>query len=241
RNYLRALSRYGRVVTQRNGLLKSFARDRLQPGSINAVTQLAFWDEQLVSTGAYVIASRLCFVDRLSGLMQARSLGIIRDAVIDLSYVSKLDLGSIAENEPHDDVHRLTESVAARFHDQLAVKRPEEFRRGVTSIGPHRDDVMFGMNGRDLAIYGSRGQQRLGVVAIKLAEGDLIAGETGEKPILMLDDVLSELDGAHRDLLLHAVAGNDRQLIVTSTEHPPLDHSSLQYLPMVDVEAGRLR
>ena len=240
REYLRALSRYGRVLSQRNGLLKGFARDRVHPNATQAVAQLAFWDEELVGAGAYVIASRQLMVDRLAALMRNRSGELIRDAQIDLTYHPRLDLGSISTQDNRHTLQTLTEAVTARFHDQLVAVRAEEFRRGVTVVGPHRDDIVFGLNGRELAVYGSRGQQRLGVVAIKLSEGDLITAETGETPILLLDDVLSELDDAHRELLLAAVAQSDRQLLVTSTEPGPLEHASLADLPLVQVRQGAI-
>jgi DNA replication and repair protein RecF len=240
RTYLRSLSRFGRVLSQRNGLLKGFSRDRVSPKSAQAMTQLAFWDEELVGAGAYVIASRQLMIDRLSALMTARSHLLIRDAEIDLTYQSKLDMGSISTRRNSYTLQALTEAVTARFHDQLAIVRDEEFRRGVSVIGPHRDDVVFGLNGRELSTYGSRGQQRLGVVAIKLSEGDLITAETGETPILLLDDVLSELDAAHRELLLDAVITDRRQLLVTSTEPGPLDHAALADLPVAKVAQGTI-
>ncbi|MGI8483404.1 MAG: DNA replication/repair protein RecF [Thermomicrobiales bacterium] len=240
RNYLRSLSRFGRVLSQRNGLLKGFSRDRVSPKSTHAITQLTFWDEELVGAGAYVIASRQLMIDRLSALLRARSHRLIRDAEIDLTYQSKLDLGPISTRDNSFTLQALTEAVTTRFHDQLALVRDEEFRRGVTVVGPHRDDVVFGLNGRELAVYGSRGQQRLGVVAIKLSEGDLITGETGETPILLLDDVLSELDAAHRELLLDAVITDHRQLLVTSTEPGPLDHAALAGLPISQVTQGTI-
>lgn len=240
RDYLRSLSRYGQVLSQRNGLLKGFARERVSSRSTHAITQLSFWDEELVGAGAYVVASRQLMTDRLSALMRDRSESLIRDAVIDLTYQSKLELGSISTRNNTFTLHALTEAVTSRFHTELATVRDEEFRRGVTVIGPHRDDVVFGINGRQLATYGSRGQQRLGVVAIKLSEGDLITAETGETPILLLDDVLSELDAAHRELLLDAVIRNHRQLLVTSTDADPLDHSALANLPVLQVKDGTI-
>jgi len=237
RQYLRALSRYGRILQQRNGLLKRFAKERVYHGSLPAIAELAFWDDQLIESGAYVVASRQRMIGRLSELMVARSSTLIRDAVIGLTYQSKLELGPTSDTP---NVASRAQELAVRFQMQLAEVRAEEFRRGLTVIGPHRDDVVFGINERDLATYGSRGQQRLGVVALKLSEGDLIAEATGEMPILLLDDVLSELDASHRELLLEAVATTDRQLLVTSTEADPLDHPALADLPLVYVKDGAI-
>ncbi|MGB3328835.1 MAG: DNA replication/repair protein RecF [Thermomicrobiales bacterium] len=241
REYLRALTRYNRVLPQRNGLLKGFSRDRVSPASRMAIAELAFWDEELIAAGAYVVASRRLMIDRLSELMRARSGALIEGADLDLAYESRLDFGSITTTDNRHTIRSLNEALTARFHDQLAEVRPEEFRRGVTVVGPHRDDLTFLINGRSLATYGSRGQQRLGVVAIKLSEGDLIAAETGETPVLLLDDVLSELDEVHRDHLLEAVVAPGRQVLVSSTETTPLDHPSLASLPILRIEKGTIQ
>lgn len=241
REYLRALSRYGRVLPQRNGLLKRFARDRVNPTARMAVAELAFWDEELVSAGAYVFASRQLMIDRLASLMRDRSGSLIDGAELDLAYLPKLDYGGISTSDNRHTIRSLTEALTVRFHDQLAEVRGEEFRRGMTLIGPHRDDMTFLINGRSLATFGSRGQQRLGVIAIKLSEGDLISAETGETPVLLLDDVLSELDEVHRDHLLRAVTIPGRQLIVSSTEAGPLEHPDLVALPMLAIADGRIQ
>ena len=107
-------------------------------------------------------------------------------------------------------------------------------------IGPHRDDFRFDIDGRALAQFGSRGQQRLGVVAYKLAEVDLIAEVAGEQPVLLLDDVLSELDVVHRDLLLGAIAREEAQLFVTSTDVASLEHPALTNVPHLIAAGGRL-
>jgi len=241
REYLRALTRYNRVLPQRNGLLKSFSRDRVSPSSRMAVAELAFWDEELVAAGAYVVASRRLMIDRLAELMRARSGELIDDATLDLAYESRLDFGPITTADNRHTIRSLNEALLVRFHDQLAEVRVEEFRRGVTMIGPQRDDLIFQINGRSLATFGSRGQQRLGVVAIKLSEGDLIAAETDETPVLLLDDVLSELDEVHREQLLRAVVVPGRQVLVSSTDPGPLEHPALASLPVLIIDRGTIR
>jgi DNA replication and repair protein RecF len=110
----------------------------------------------------------------------------------------------------------------------------------MTVVGPHRDDFQFLIEQRELALYGSRGQQRLGVVAYKLAEIDIIDQQSGERPILLLDDVLSELDAVHRGLLVSAVASCGCQLLVTSTDASVLDEPALSSLPSAEVSDGRI-
>jgi len=106
--------------------------------------------------------------------------------------------------------------MAEAVHNSLA----EDLRRGTTSIGPHRDDLRVLLDGREARAYGSQGQQRTAVVSLKLAEAALVAGRTGERPVLLLDDVLSELDGERRSALLRQVAGAG-QVIITSVEAGP--------------------
>jgi len=106
--------------------------------------------------------------------------------------------------------------MAEAVHNSLG----EDLRRGSTSVGPHRDDLRVLLDGREARAYGSQGQQRTAVVSLKLAEAALVAGRTGERPVLLLDDVLSELDGERRSALLRQVAGAG-QVIITSVEAGP--------------------
>lgn len=237
--YLRALSRYRHVLTQRNGLLKAFARDHVRADSPLAVAQIAFWDEQLVVSGTYIIAVRLRLTDELSRLLAKRARMLIDQGVLGCAYEPRLDLDS-AHTGAMSNATARAQTVAAAFSRNLEAVRPEEFRRGVTIIGPHRDGLAFTIDGRDLAAFGSRGQQRLCVVALKLSESDLIMGETGERPVLLLDDVLSELDSGHRARLLAAIAGMDSQLIVTSADAEPLSDPSLCALPEIEVRQGAI-
>lgn len=238
-HYLRALTRYRHVHAQRNGLLKAFARDRVRPDSATAVTQIAFWDEQLISAGAYIVAVRLRLTADLGRLLAVRAADLIDGGELACVYEPRLDLGGVALASMTDLVG-CQQAVAAAFARNLEAVRAEEFRRGMTVIGPHRDGLTFTIDGRDLAAYGSRGQQRLCVVAFKLAESDLIKAETDERPVLLLDDVLSELDATHRARLLSAIAHTDSQLIVTSADPESLDDPALRAIPEVEVRQGEI-
>lgn len=238
RRYLQALSRYGRVLTQRNGLLKSFARDGVGARDAGAVAQLTFWDEQLIEAGAYVIAARYRTGAMLGARVAERARALIDGSEIAAVYDPRLALPSVDATMPVD---QRVQRVAGLFANALSASRTEEFRRGMTVVGPHRDDVRFTIDGRELARFGSRGQQRLGIVAYKLSESDLIAAETGEHPVVLLDDVLSELDDLHRDFLLGVAAESPCQLIVTSTDRRLLDHAALGSLPSMAVEDGDVR
>jgi DNA replication and repair protein RecF len=121
-------------------------------------------------------------------------------------------------------------------HNSLA----EDLRRGSTSIGPHRDDLRLVLDGREARAYGSQGQQRTAVVSLKLAEAALIAGRTGERPVLLLDDVLSELDGERRAALLTQVAGGG-QVIITSAEAGPFPPELLSSARVWNVSGGKIQ
>lgn len=239
RAYMRHLSAYGRVLRQRNGLLKAFARDRVRADAPAAITQLAFWDEQLVGEGAYLIARRARVVAALSKAMDRHASDLSSRSRFGVSYQSRVrvDPDLLAQEDTLDlGVAR----AAAAFHADLEAHREDEFRRGMSLTGPHRDDLVFSIDDRSLARFGSRGQQRLGVLALKLAEADVIADESGDTPVFLLDDVLSELDAAHRRLLLDELAARHAQVVLTSAEDDALDHESLGALAVfrTGTEAG---
>ena len=116
----------------------------------------------------------------------------------------------------------------------------EDLRRGTTSIGPHRDDLLVLLDGQDARSFASQGQQRTAVVSLKLAEAALIEARTGERPVLLLDDVLSELDGERRAALLNEVAGGG-QVIITSVEAGPFPPELIARAMVWTVEEGRIQ
>jgi DNA replication and repair protein RecF len=235
RSYLHALAQYGRVLTQRNQLLRQFARDRRSVRDTGAVNEMSFWDEQLVAAGSVVMAFRHHAAERISAVVHSRSTILVDGANVGFAYVPRLELnGASLEGQPDRD----RAMVAARFEHRLREVRVDEFRRGMSLVGPHRDDFRFLIEGRDLATYGSRGQQRLGVVAYKLAEIDVIDERSGERPVLLLDDVLSELDAVHRELLIAEIAACSCQVLVTSTDASHLEHPSLAHLPLIEIANG---
>ena len=237
RVYMRHLAAYGRVLRQRNGLLKAFARDRVRADAAAAITQIAFWDEQLVGEGAYLIGRRARVVAALHKAIDRHASDLSSRARFGVAYQPRatVDPELLAEEETLDlGVAR----AAAAFHADLEAHRDDEFRRGMTLTGPHRDDLAFSIDGRSLARFGSRGQQRLGVLALKLAEADVIAEESGDTPVFLLDDVLSELDAAHRHLLLDELADRHAQVVLTSAEDDALDHPSLGALAVYRTEAA---
>jgi DNA replication and repair protein RecF len=187
-NYLFHLMTYNRVLTQRNTVLKQDAVDQ---------ALLAIYDDHLVDSGAQLVARRAQAVQRLTGLA-ARYHALLSEGKEELvlEYQSQ---GANPGQTPDVD------SVADRLRTLLQQRRRDELRRQITLVGPHRDDVGFWINGRDARLYGSQGQQRTAVLALKLAELQFMYEEIGEYPILLLDDVASELDPHRRNYLLNAV------------------------------------
>lgn len=229
RTYMRQLAAYGKVLRQRNSLLRSFSRDRVQPTASAAITQLSFWDEQLVASGGYLIARRARTIDTLNAAMRRQSIRLSAADQLGIAYVPRTS-GNANVIGPHMSISdAVVNSNVALQHD-LEAHRVEEFRRGMTLTGPHRDDVLFEIRDRSLARFGSRGEQRLGVLALKLAEADVIEDESGEAPVFLLDDILSELDAAHRAMLLDNLASHAAQIIITTAEESAFNHESLKDL-----------
>lgn len=152
-------------------------------------SQLLFWNQLLIKNGDYISQKREEFIDF------ANSTPSLNDQKIEIKY----DRSVISEG-------------------RLEQYKNEEIASATTLVGPHRDDVIFFQNERELAAYGSRGQQRMGVLWLKLAEMAFVELQSGEKPTLLLDDIFSELDHEHRDLVMK-VANNQQTIITTADEH----------------------
>lgn len=234
RKYLRFLSRYGKILSQRNGLLKQAGN-----GAPPSAPEFTYWDEQLTALGAYIISARALAVHRIasSAGMRFSSLAPETDALT-LEYQSPLIQPAAwweslsAERAVADDI---VQRVSAVYASQMHASLSSDLARGATQVGPHRDDVGLSLGGRALTRFGSRGQQRLAVVALKLAEADFIARVTDLRPVFMLDDVLSELDPDHRQSLIGTVRGNGSQILVTATEQSLLAGDELRDLQLVEL------
>ena len=241
RTYLRALSRYARVLEQRNSLLRTFARDRSPFGSSRPAEELPFWDSELTAAATDVLAYRLGAVAALSARSRAHFEHLTGDGTLSVKYVSSgvelpdIDTSAQDWRTPPQSIRQM---LSVAFARSLGSNVAEELRRGVTVVGPHRDDLVITANGADLGRFGSRGQQRLAVVAIKLAELDLLADAAGEQPILLLDDVLSELDAVHRGKIVVALADRSAQICVTTTDEADLGSRELSHLPVLRTVAG---
>lgn len=203
--YLRALQRYNKVLAQRNSLLRLIAEGRAQKD------ELGFWSKELISNGAYLVEQRRGLVAALGEL--ARSIHSDLTQAQELLEVHYLPSLSLAPGTNRTDIE-------AAFAGALESGLEKEIAQGVTLAGPHRDDASFIVNSLDVGSFGSRGQQRTVALALKLAESSFMRSQAGEPPLLLLDDVLSELDSRRRAQLLGALRG-DEQVLITTTD---LDH-----------------
>ena len=208
--YTRHLQRYNRVLVQRNSLLRRLRERRDDPAQLN------YWDEQVARWGALVTARRVQAVRRLEEVAAAAQPELTGGAErLALRYEASIPLPAVEEAPagPDEAPPALEESALAA----LGRARPRDVGAAMTTVGPHRDELRFLVGGIDMGLLGSRGQQRTVALALKLAEARFMERETGEVPVFLLDDVLSELDRARGQYLLRAVDAA-RQVIITTTD-----------------------
>lgn len=209
--YARALAGLKRVLEQRNSLLKRIAAGE-EGGDV-----LEVWNQELVQLGGEVAAARSAAVLELEPEAARCHAEIADGERLEIRY----------EGPPQD--------FAEAVHNSLA----EDLRRGSTTVGPHHDDVHMLLEGQEARAYSSQGQQRTAVVSLKLAEAALMARRTGERPVLLLDDVLSELDGERRAALLRQVASAG-QVIITAVEAGPFPPELIANSMVWTVAEGRI-
>ena len=254
RNYTQHLSHYQKVTTQRNSLLRQLREDNANYRDPGVAAQLRFWDEQLVEHGAFVLARRYTFLARLDPAARAlhgelstglETLQLVYQPSFDPGFLGETDYRRLANGDVTPHTGRLPASpltlaaLQETFQKKLESRRGRELAAGVTLYGPHRDDLAFLVNERDLRTYGSRGQQRTGALALKLAEVQAMTAETGEAPILLLDDVMSELDAQRRATLLAALDGVP-QVVVTTTDWEDFSPAFRAQAQLLHVDGGVL-
>ncbi|KAA3644670.1 MAG: DNA replication/repair protein RecF [Chloroflexi bacterium] len=216
-DYAADLSEYGQILSQRNALLKQLGE---QGGDAN---QLAFWDERLAMRGARLIHTRVQAIQELEGVAGGIHHSLTRGSeVLRMSYRPAYDPAPTPENQmalmdaPQDRSQFSVDKIESGFREALEALRKEEIARGVTTIGPHRDELRFISNGVDLGTYGSRGQVRTTMLTLRMAEVEWMKSKTGEWPVLLLDEVLAELDNERREDLLGRVAQSEQALLTTT-------------------------
>ena len=239
--YSAALSSYNRALSQRNALLKQLNERGGNP------SQLDYWDEQLVAFGAQLLHARIWAVQELERLAARTHAELTRgDEVLRFNFQPAYDPLILPPGQyalPFDaQIDRSKFSISEiveGFSEKLVQLRKEEIVRGVTTIGPHRDELRLLSNGIDLGLYGSRGQVRTALMSLKLAEVAWMREKSGQWPVLLLDEVLAELDGQRRiDLLAH-LAGSEQSLM-TTTDLDLFDRDFVRQAHLWQVRAGRV-
>ena len=188
--YLASLQRYQRVLTQRNHLLRLLGEGK------GGSEELEFWDRELVASGSYLIEARKTFLLALQGTAREAHAGL-GAGELEISYLPSVMVGDFAQ--------------------ALLWGREREIGAGMTLVGPHRDDLGLKVGGVDMGVFGSRGQQRTVALALRLAEAQYLREVKGESPLLLLDDVFSELDARRRERLLQVIQAY-QQVFITTTE-----------------------
>jgi len=226
--YVRALAGYRRALEQRNRLLKSLRESggTLTPSVIDL---LEAWDEQLVRFGSSLMVARERFVCALRPLAREAHAELSEGReLLDIRYAPALE-----------EVSAEREQVAERFRQQLQQARAEEIRRGTTLVGPQRDDLLLFVDGKEARTYASQGQQRTVMLSLKRAEFELTLQERGEPPIVLLDDVMSDLDDLRRAQLLRMTL-RGAQAFITATSAETFPQEILAVARTYRVRQGQL-
>ena len=244
-DYSTTLSDYGQILTQRNALLKQLSERNIDLA--NAGIQLVYWDEKLARTGAEIMQARIRVLrdfERLAARIHSElSHG---QEVLRISYqpsyeplptrpgqfVMPIDTSLDRSSLPLDKIY-------SSFMECLARNRGEEITRGATTVGPHRDEIRFLANKLDLGVYGSRGQARTAVMALKLAEVEWMKEKSGEWPVLLLDEVLAELDPLRRADLITRLLKTE-QAIMTTTDLDLFPKEFIQTAQIWRIQAGQI-
>ncbi|MEX1171893.1 MAG: DNA replication and repair protein RecF [Chloroflexota bacterium] len=200
--YADDLATYGRTLQQRNSLLRAIREETATRD------QLAFWDAALLESGGRVVEARLRLLEAMAEPLAAAHAEIAPDEAA----AGRLTLRYVT-NAPAQGSETPREALTRR----LAETSDKEVWNGATVVGPHRDDIAFDLGGRDLAGFASRGQQRTAILAFKLTELDLLTELDGRPPLLLLDDVFSELDPERRAHLVRRIADLPQAFVTTTT------------------------
>ena len=216
--YDERISKYEKIRIQKNNLFKSEKFDR---------NLLDIYNEQLAIAGSNIIYLRKKFLSEIEKIAQKKHSGISEDEQLKIYYSSTFELG---EN---------IDEILENYKQALAENYSEEYRRCQSLIGPHRDDIIFFINDRESTKFASQGQQRTIVLALKMAEIDIIKEKSGTSPILLLDDVLAELDDLRQNYLLNSI-DKETQTIITSVDTLFFNEEFLKDVKIFKVNNGCL-
>lgn len=226
--YVHILQQYSQVLKQRNAFIKQQTTEADSEPPLDP-TQLALWDAQLATLGTRVIRRRARMLQRLIPIAQSWHQSISGSTEqLALNYSPNVDVDT-------DDANQIQQA----FLDKLQTKAMAEYYQRTTLVGPHRDDVSFMIDNTPARQYGSQGQQRTLVLALKLSELQLIEEVVGEPPLLLLDDVLAELDLNRQNQLLDTI--QDRfQTLITTTHLGSFDAQWLKSSQVLQVKSGHI-
>ena len=213
--YDERLSKYDKIRIQKNNLLKSEVIDK---------ALYDIYNEQLVITGANIIFLRKKFLKEIEQIASVKHNTISESEKFTLSYTC-----------PKDNIEDISEYLKL----ELRERKKEEFARKQSCVGPHRDDIIFKINGADATKFASQGQQRTLVLSLKLSELEIIKDKTGFYPILLLDDVLAELDDRRQNYLLKSIDKNT-QTIITSVDTLLFEQEFLKDVIIYNIENGKI-
>jgi len=216
KHYLNALSEYRQIMRQRNDLLKS----KQHYSDLDDVF-LDVLNEQLSDPAANIVAKRQAFINHLNGVAT--------------------DMYQSISGKNVDFKIAYRPSVDNHFFNHFQDRNKRDFRLGVTTQGPHRDDLLFTLDGHDADRYASQGEQRTMVLALDMALNEMIIGMTGEPPVFLLDDVFSELDKDRQNNLIEYLNQKGQQALITTTSLRQIDMDILQATTLLKIKAGTIK
>lgn len=218
-NYNHSLAQYGRIMAQRNNILK------FNKNTESMKMTLEVFGEQLANYGSYICFERSLFIKKLS-LIARLIHRKITEGNEELEVLYNCSIGDFKDKED------IKQKLSLSYNENM----DEDIKRGFTTFGPHRDDLIIKINGVDARAFGSQGQQRTAALSLKLSELEIIKSEIGEYPILLLDDVLSELDSKRQVFLLNAL--KEVQTFLTCTSLADLEPLDFNESNVFTVESG---
>lgn len=221
--YFYALQQYNKIISQRNILLKEIIEKK------DLIDTLDIWDSQLVETGSYIIKSRMEFIEKLNFFSNKKHNMLTNNLEnLEIRYEPSFSVGCDLDKT----------EIEKEFLKKLKQYKHTDIKRGLTTMGPQRDDFLININNKDLRLYGSQGQQRTSVLAMKLAKIEIIHQEIGDYPVLLLDDVFSELDINRQKSLLESLDGV--QTFITCTNQNIDILSSYKDIKFIKVVNGKI-
>lgn len=216
--------RYLRILTQRNSLLKGLMVDRRN------LDTLEVWDQHLAEAASHIYRMRRAGIEKIQKLANRRMREISPHECLQISYTPNFELDLFGDRK----------QVCQAFLQQLKQEREGDIGRGITSFGPHRDELVLTVSDIDLRTYGSQGQQRTAALALRMAEIDFLREELEVTPILLLDDVMSELDKERRESLMRLLR-DDMQCLLTTTNVSYFDPQILTSQTVLEIKNGTIR